>query len=145
MVTHSDRAYQMVHSGTMSLTSDFPISDDGLKQSFAFLRDAAETLGLSEALLHRLCVIVDEYCANMIRHDQNLAETDRFSIDLSPQNSGVVMLLSDPGTMFDPTTFSFRSAPKVGGHGIALMKGLALNWDYSRQDELNCLRITMMG
>ena len=117
----------------------FPVSSGGLAAAFAFIAQAESALGAPSAAVQRLSVIVDEVCANLLHHDQLPAEA-RFELDLQAVAGGVRMTIRDPGAPFDPLVLQ-PGRPMPGGHGLALVRGLALRVAYDRKDGLNCLVI----
>ncbi|MEM9059543.1 MAG: ATP-binding protein [Pseudomonadota bacterium] len=125
------------------MTDEFPVSKAGLDRAFAFLTHAVGELGLSEAISHRLSIILDELCSNMIRHDETLSEADSFALRLERTEALVVLTILDPGRPFNPFEHKQDGIPEIGGHGINLIKGLAQSVDYSREDGKNKVEIAL--
>lgn len=121
----------------------FPVSNTGLAEAFDFLTASLDRKGRGEALMHRFSVILDEICANMIRHDPTLGEDDEFELELTMAEGGAVLVISDPGQPFDPLAFRHTEQPEIGGHGITLIKGLASAIRYERRDDWNRLIVSI--
>lgn len=120
----------------------FPVSDAGLAAAFGFVAECVSQLGFGQTVTHRLSVILDELCANMILHDPTLNDQTEFTVEVSAGDPGVRLTLSDPGQPFDPLQFRHEAQPEIGGHGITLVKGLAKSVSYDRVD--NCNRMTVV-
>ncbi|MEL6996620.1 MAG: ATP-binding protein [Paracoccaceae bacterium] len=125
------------------MTSDFPVSKAGLDQAFAFLAQSGAEFGLPEAVSHRLSIILDELCSNMIRHDGTLGAADSFALELDCGDDVVVLSIMDPGLPFNPFEHSQDKKPEIGGHGISLIKGLSRSVDYSRKNGQNKITIAL--
>ena len=125
------------------MRGDFPVSNAGLGAAFEFISEFIRKAGVDEGLVHRLSVILDELCANMIRHDQTLSKATNFSLGLGIEGQTVQMVVSDPGQPFNPLAFRHAETPEIGGHGISLVKGLSSGVSYAREDERNVLRIAI--
>lgn len=122
---------------------DFPVSNAGLGQAFEFISRVIRDAGQDEGNTHRLSVILDELCANMIRHDQTLTDQSRFSLHLGFDGTRCAMTVTDPGQPFDPLSFCHEDRPDIGGHGIDLVKGLACDVRYRRVDDRNVLTVVV--
>ena len=123
------------------MDSDFPVSNAGINLAFEFINDAIDQEDLAEATAHRLCVILDEVCSNMIRHDETLSEEDSFSCTLTVSPAMTTLVISDEGTAFDPLAYQPDQVPDIGGHGISLIKGLSSSVHYQREGGQNILTI----
>ena len=122
---------------------DFPVSNTGLAAAFESISEFIRLNRLDEGLVHRFSVILDELCANMIRHDHTLTENTNFELSLSRQGRNVHMEVSDPGMPFNPLEFRHAETPEIGGHGISLVKGLSSAVGYERAGDRNILRVTV--
>lgn len=125
------------------MQGEFPVSGRGLNDAFEFIAAKIKSAGQDEGNAHRLSVILDELCANMIRHDDTLDETTCFRLELLIDGSQTTMVVSDPGEPFDPLAFQHDEMPEIGGHGISLVKGLSSAVSYRRAGNRNELRITV--
>ena len=121
------------------MQQSFPVSNAGLALATEFLRTALQAAGTGSDTERRLSIILDEICANMMRHDPSLTSEAQFSLSLSFGQQDVCMILSDPGRPFNPLTQRHKTKPKIGGHGIALVKGLASSIEYTRAEGRNRL------
>ncbi len=122
---------------------EFPVSSAGLSAAFDFVAEAVGGDGPGLAVAHRISVVIDELCANMIRHDDSLTEAVRFSLELSPGAEETVLILSDPGRPFNPLEPRPGPAPEIGGHGLALIRGLSSSARYERVDGWNRLTLAI--
>ena len=123
---------------------EFPISNDGIRAALDALLAEADTLGVTRATAHRLAVIVDEYCSNLIRHDDSVGPESMFDLALSAESDRVTVTIEESAGMFDPTTYH-QSVPRdIGGQGIVLMRGLATALDYRSIDGSNRFRATIL-
>ena len=132
----------MVGEG-VRMQRSFPVSNAGLTAASGFLSTCIRELGLGEAIGHRVSVILDEVCANMIRHDASLHPGLEFSLEVEATASGACLTISDPGQPFNPLAFRHKEQPEIGGRGITLIKGLASAVSYERADHRNHLTITV--
>ena len=122
---------------------DFPVSNAGLASAFEFISEFIKSVELDEGLVHRLSVVLDELCANMIRHDETLNSDTSFEIGMSLVDRIIQMEISDPGQPFNPLEFRHAERPEIGGHGIDLVKGLSSSVSYSREADRNVMRISI--
>ena len=122
----------------------FPVSNAGLAAASGYLAACMRELGLGEAVTHRFSVILDEICANMMRHDPSLDETTEFTLDIAPTEGGAQMTISDPGQPFNPLEFRHAAQPEIGGHGITLIKGLSNAVSYAHSGGMNRLTVTVL-
>lgn len=127
------------------LVAEFPVSNAGLGAAFEFISRALAEARQSEAITHRLSVVLDEICANMMRHDPTLTDAVKFSVTLQIHENDVTMSVRDPGQAFDPLAFMHEDQPEIGGHGISLVKGLSDAVSYERSEGQNCLSVTILG
>lgn len=122
----------------------FPVSADGLAAAFSCIEDSVETAGLPKSIAHRLCVILDEVLSNLIRHGSAAGDGGEFEIELAPAAARTHMTIRTPGAPFDPLaapTAADTARVGPGGHGLAIIRGLASNLAYAHQDGINCLAI----
>ncbi len=124
---------------------DFPVSNAGISQAFDFISNQIKDQGQDEVIAHRLCVILDEVCSNMIRHDDTLDDTSFFSLSLCVGTARAVMTLRDQGLPFDPLAHDPQSVPEIGGQGINLIKGLASEISYERAGKDNLLTVEVLA
>ncbi|MEM1298524.1 MAG: ATP-binding protein [Pseudomonadota bacterium] len=121
----------------------FPVSTTGLAAASGFLSACLRQFGLGETISNRFSVILDEVCANMLRHDPTLDETAVFTLEVDPVSDGASLTISDPGQHFNPLEYRHDQVPEIGGHGITIIKGLASAVSYVRRDEANHLNVVV--
>lgn len=125
---------------------EFPVSNAGLSAAFDFVAEAIAREGRDHAVAQRISIIVDEICANLIRHDDSLTEAERFSLELTPGRPGdgeTVLVISDPGRPFNPLEERSGPAPAIGGRGLALIRGLSSSVRYERVGGQNRLTVSV--
>lgn len=127
------------------MRENFSVSNDGISAAFDFISRAVQAHGAGETIAHRMSIIVDELCANMIRHDTTLTADSRFELEIRHEPPHAVLTVCDPGQPFDPLAYEQEEQPEIGGHGIALVKGLAHKLSYKHTDGKNCLIVTIDG
>ena len=125
------------------MRNTFHVSNEGLSQAFDFIASFVSTSGLSDSVGGRLSVIVDEVCSNLLRHASSVTADDVFEVDLELNASEIKMVISDHGREFDPLEHQVDPAQDLGGHGIAIIKGLAKTISYQRMDNRNVLTIIL--
>lgn len=116
----------------------FPISTAGLAAAFEFIRQNTGTLNMPKTVADRMCVVVDEVCANLIRHDSALPDGAEMELALDNGPAGVRLTIRDPGAPFDPL-IPRESDGGPGGHGLAILRGMARSASYRREGDRNCL------
>jgi len=127
--------------GCDPMPGEFPISNAGIASAFDAITQETQEKGFPEGTAHRLAVILDELCSNMIRHDDTLSEQDSFALAVDRDGDRVLLTISDPGQPFDPFQHSHTEVPEIGGHGISLVKGLSCGVEYTRNDGRNRVRV----
>ena len=100
---------------------------------------------------HRLADVqlcVDELVTNVVRHSRTIGAARTVRVRLEPGPDEVVLVVEDDGGEFDPRTVPdppvarrLEDAP-VGGRGIALVRQMADEIDYERNDSVN--RVTLL-
>lgn len=122
----------------------FPVSNAGISAAFEHVEAVLREEDVSDAVVHRLSVIIDELCANMIRHDPVLTPEHEFDLAIAVAGKEVVLEISDPGEAFNPLEFRHEVVPEIGGHGISLIKSLSSAVSYVRADDRNRLKVTLL-
>ena len=123
---------------------EFPVSNDGIRTALDELLRQADEQGISRQVAHRLAVIVDEYCSNLIRHDSSMTSDSEFSLSLSKISGGAVIEIRDQAQPFDPTLDRGALNREIGGQGIVLMKGLSASLSYEASPDGNVFRATVL-
>ncbi len=133
----------------------FAVSSAGIREAIAYIEEKVAANGDAPMVSHRLAVIIDEMVSNMIRHDPSLSASDSFELTLMREGERLMMVLADPGAPFDPLAWSgdarlpASGLPGVsaggqsgmGGHGIAVIRGLAREVSYRRHNGRNQLTV----
>lgn len=127
------------------MRNEFPVSNEGIQAAFDFIAARIASLGFGETIAHRLSIVVDELCANMIRHDNSLTANTNFSLEIQSDGQDTVLTVRDPGQPFNPLDYITQEIPEIGGHGINLVKGLATRITYDRIDDQNELTVAIDG
>jgi anti-sigma regulatory factor (Ser/Thr protein kinase) len=140
---------------------EFALSSAGMASAFEFIAETVALKGRDASVAHRLSVIVDEVCANAIRHDSSLSAADRFSLELIEGAAGMVLVICDPGRPFNPLEPVPAPVPDpvpapvpanarrdidagIGGHGLQLIRGLATRVSYQRAGACNRLTVSIV-
>lgn len=123
---------------------DFPVSNTGINAALDELIAVADAANVPRTVAHRLAVIVDEHCANLIRHDRTTGPDSRFSLTLQAVPGGAALSIRDNCGAFDPTVHVADESPTIGGHGIGLMRGLSHSLEYRHSDDGNILHVTVL-
>lgn len=86
---------------------------------------------LSEQEIARLCILVEEWVANLYDHG-SVSHAHTIEIDLKAEREGIALTISDPGKPFDPRNLPLVRVRTEGGAGagIDLMKAWAMLVDY---------------
>ena len=127
-----------------SKKSEFPVSSEGIRSGLDALLTEADKAGVPRSIAHRIAVIVDEYCSNLIRHDTTLTADSRFTFEFAAVPDGARVVIRDDGVPFDPTTHEIRESTGIGGQGISLMRGLATELTYRSSPAGNELQATIL-
>lgn len=123
------------------MRGEFPVSNAGIRAAYEFLESGLTQLGHSRTVVHRMCVILDEHCANMIRHDSTLTEDTRFSVDLTGADRSPKLIITDAGQAFNPLEYAAEGHAALGGQGLNVIRGLADRASYARIESENQLSI----
>lgn len=103
--------------------------------------------GLPADLRRRLHVVLDELLANTVQHGLAGRVDGWASVDVSLDETQLVMVLRDNGTAFDPLA---RAAPDttlsvderaIGGLGVHLVRRLMDDVSYRREGEVNVVTL----
>jgi anti-sigma regulatory factor (Ser/Thr protein kinase) len=132
---------------------DFALSGAGLGAAFDFIGETVARRGGDRGVARRLSIIVDEICGNLVRHDGSLTEAHRFTLELTDDGDGTVLVICDPGRPFDPTGQRVvddraagqrhEGAARIGGFGLELVRGLSSRVRYERADGCNRLTVSI--
>ena len=99
---------------------------------------------LTEDELARLCIIVEEWVANLYDHG-GLSETDEIELSLASEPAGIRVMIVDPGPPFDPREIPAKveRPERGGGAGIGIMRAWAQFVSYEAVAEGNRLELLL--
>ena len=123
---------------------EFPVTSDGIRRALDALLVAADAAAVPRAVAHRMAVIADEYCSNLIRHDPTVTDQSLFWLTVEPIDGGAALVIRDQAQAFDPTTHRIVARNGIGGQGIGLMRGLASRLAYVAGPDGNELRAVVL-
>lgn len=106
----------------------------GLMAEFA---RCAALLGLPEADIRRLQLVLEELFTNSIRHGHAADSCEQIVVRLTRPEAGVRLRYCDTTPPFDLSTYEPAAAPEIGGLGIALIRGMSKAIRYERRDGCN--------
>ncbi|MFZ2267039.1 MAG: ATP-binding protein [Azonexus sp.] len=106
----------------------------GLMAEFA--RRAA-ALGVAEADIQRLQLVLEELFTNSIRHGYGAESDALIRVDLKREDNGPRLYFCDRAPLFDITAYTPATAPEIGGLGIPLIRGMSKAIRYTRRDSCN--------
>ena len=97
---------------------------------------------LSKEELARLCILVEEWVANLYDHG-SVSTSDVIEIELEADKDGLLLTITDPGKSFDPRhlPIDFVRTEGGAGAGIDLMKAWANVVSYDIGPRGNRLRL----
>ena len=125
------------------MRKEFALSSAGLGAAFDFITDSVAREGGKETVAQRLSVIVDEIFGNLMRHDGSLDERHRFTLELTDNGAGTVLVICDPGRPFNPLEPRLPCAPENGGYGLELVRELSSSVSYERAGDCNRLTVSI--
>ena len=125
------------------MTGEFPVSNAGIAGAFDLIARAVQQFDATDTIAHRLSVVLDELCSNMIRHDETLSPDNNFTVDVIRDGDVIALTIIDPGQRFNPFEFSHDQTPEIGGQGISLVKGLCSSVDHSYESGRNKVKVTI--
>jgi serine/threonine-protein kinase RsbW len=114
---------------------------------------AVESFGasadLSDALLFRVMLALDEVVTNIMRHAFDDDDVHEITITITADAGVVTIVVADGGRPFDPHTVPLADvhAPlehrPIGGLGVHLVRSLAQDMAYRRTDGRNVLTLRL--
>jgi anti-sigma regulatory factor (Ser/Thr protein kinase) len=114
----------------------------------AMLTEAARRFAadrcLAPAQAARLAILVEELVINACEHG-GVADDQRIDLTLADETGGLIMILSDPGTPYDPRSHvaSDMVPERGGGAGLDLVLQWAEIIDYRRIADRNELHLRL--
>ena len=99
---------------------------------------------LTEDELARLCIVVEEWIANLYDHG-GLSETDEVELSLVTEPDGIRIAVVDPGPPFDPREIPAKveRPERGGGAGIGIMRAWAQFVSYEATAKGNRLELLL--
>lgn len=122
---------------------EFALSSAGLAAAFDFISETLRRNGRNQAVARRFSIVVDEICANLIKHDGSLTEADRFVLELTDDGDGTDLMICDPGRPFNPLEHRRDDLPEIGGYGLELVRRLCSRARYERTGGCNRLTVSV--
>jgi serine/threonine-protein kinase RsbW len=101
-----------------------------------FARRAA-ALGVAEADIQRLQLVLEELFTNSIRHGYGAESDAPIRVGLKREDGGPRLYFCDQAPFFDITDYTPAAAPEIGGQGIPLIRGMSKSIRYTRRDACN--------
>jgi anti-sigma regulatory factor (Ser/Thr protein kinase) len=101
--------------------------DRAIIEAVEVAREFGAQQWLSEDELARLCILVEEWVANLYDHG-SVRASQSIKIEIEAAKNGLLVAISDPGKPFDPCNLPLKLARSAGGAGagINLMKAWAI-------------------
>ena len=105
--------------------------------------------GLSDALLFRVMLALDEVVTNIVRHAFDDDDMHEITITITVDAGVVTVVVADSGRPFDPRTVPPADvhAPlehrRIGGLGVHLVRSLAQDMAYRRTHGRNVLTLRL--
>ena len=112
----------------------FSASPGNLQQVRCLVKEQARNAGCSEALVQKLVLVVDEACANIIRHGYHGDPDGSIQLRLERRNQRLVFELRDYADPVDPCRIKPRdlSECRPGGLGINFIDSVMDDWEFRR-------------
>lgn len=120
----------MNNKGKISKELKVKSSTDNLGHIRNFVKESAQTAGISEAVAGKVILAVDEACTNIIKHAYKYSPKGDIFIKIRTDKSKFIITIVDEGDHFDPNNVPEPNLPKLqkerksGGLGMFLMKKL---------------------
>lgn len=114
-----------------------------LKHARSFINEQLQKIHVCENDISMIVLSVDEICANLIKHAQNLKPTDAIEITLIKENGGIRVNILDHGLSFNPINYyekaleTIISEKKKGGLGLMLVNKIMDKIDYQIEETYN--------
>ncbi len=115
-----------------------------------FIVNALREFGLAERKIFDVQLAVDEACANIIEYGYaDTEEVGMIEISCSKKGEDIVVVITDAGTPFDPTSVqppdlnANVEERQIGGLGIYFMKRLMDEINYEFRDGKNVLTMVV--
>ncbi len=118
-------------------------STDNLTKIRDFTKGAADECGLSDDVIGKIILAVDEACTNVIKHAYKYSKEGEIVIRIKLDNNKFSITISDKGKRFnpelipDPDLRKYHREKKSGGLGMFLMKKLMDEVTYNLTEKKN--------
>jgi anti-sigma regulatory factor (Ser/Thr protein kinase) len=121
-------------------------SPDQLPELLDLAAETAKPAGLSDALIFKAQVVLEELFTNIFRHGYR-ERGGTVEVALETEGRGMLLRVADWGPPFDPLS---EPAPDLrkrfaeglpGGAGLVLVRSMVANPRYTREEDCNVLRL----
>lgn len=126
-----------------------PLPGDAVRQLLAQVDAGLEGHGLPATLMHDVHLVVEEVACNVIDHGAEEGREPTLELVATVEGSQLSMEFRDDGRPFDPLSqpppdlYADIADRPIGGLGVHLIRELAEEVAYARDDGLNILRIVL--
>lgn len=95
----------------------------------------AESAGVPPAVTYRVALVAEELLANLVMHGRFAGEAPAARLSLDRTAEGVILVIEDGASPFDPRVAPEPAAPsldddRIGGMGLALVRKMAARLGY---------------
>ena len=135
----------MLHSLSLTLAN----RADEVPRLVTAVESFGASAGLSDALLFRVMLALDEVVTNIVHHAFDDNDVHEITITIAADAGVVTVVVTDGGRPFDPHTVppADVQAPlehrPIGGLGVHLVRSLAQDMAYRRTDDRNVLTLRL--
>lgn len=118
-----------------------------LEKVAAFLEDFAGIHALSNDVLFDINLSVDELVTNAINYGVHKENDDLMELEINQDGNSVIVVLKDAGVPFNPFELPEPDLTlpvekkSTGGLGIYFVKRKMDEWNYSRENNYNIIRL----
>jgi serine/threonine-protein kinase RsbW len=122
---------------------------DEVRRLNTLVESFGATAGLSDDLLFRVMLTLDEVVTNIVRHGFDDTGVHQIAVTITADAGVVTAAVEDTGRPFDPNTVppADVQAPlehrPIGGLGVHLVRSLAQDMAYQRAGDRNVLTLTL--
>jgi serine/threonine-protein kinase RsbW len=121
-----------------------------IERMFSLLEEFCRSNRLSEDDMYNVRLVLDEAVINIITHGYDDADEHAIEVDLALDGHLLVIHVADDGVAYNPLDapnprfdLPFEQR-RIGGLGVHLLKSLARDVQYRREDGRNHLRVEML-
>ena len=117
--------------------------EDAVHEATVAARSFATDAALAGDDAARLCIVVEELVTNLYEHG-GVTGGDRVGLTLAREAGGIMIVLTDPGSFFDPRTTGDGAVPdRGGGAGVNLARAWTTILAYGSIGGVNELRLLL--